>query len=209
MRSSAWLALRLAASFFLFSFLSCGGSGSSSSGGGGQQTTAPSAPTGLVATAGNSQVSLTWNPSSGATSYNVKRATTSGGPYTQVANTSAPNDTDTALTNGTTYYYGGAAVNSAGESPNSSEVSATPMAAPPPVAPTGLNATAGNAQVSLSWNASSGATSYNVKRATTSGGPYTKVSSPTTASDTDSGLINGTTYYYVVSVVNSPGHGAN
>ncbi len=45
-----------------------------------------------------------------------KRATTSGGPYTQVANTSATNDTDAALTNGTTYYYVVSAVNSAGES---------------------------------------------------------------------------------------------
>ena len=43
--------------------------------------------------------------------------------------------------------------------------------APPP--PTGLTPTAGNAQVALTWNASSGATSYNVKRSTTSGGPYT------------------------------------
>ncbi|MCA1607668.1 MAG: hypothetical protein LC775_19875, partial [Acidobacteria bacterium] len=42
----------------------------------------------------------------------------------------------------------------------------------PPAAPTGLTATAGNAQVALSWTASSGATSYNVKRSTTSGGPY-------------------------------------
>ncbi len=168
-----------------------------------------STPTGLAATAGSSQVSLTWNPSSGATSYNVKRATTSGGPYAQVANTSATNDTDGGLTNGTTYYYVVSAVNSAGESANSSEVSATPMAAPPPVAPTGLNATAGNAQVSLAWNASSGATSYNVKRATTSGGPYTKVAGPATTSDNDSGLTNGTTYYYVVSAVNSTGESAN
>ena len=126
-----------------------------------------------------------------------------------MANTSATNDTDGGLTNGTTYYYVVSAVNSAGESANSSEVSATPMAAPPPVAPSGLNATAGNAQVSLAWNASSGATSYNVKRATTSGGPYTKVAGPATTSDNDSGLTNGTTYYYVVSAVNSTGESAN
>ena len=61
-----------------------------------------------------------------------------------------------------------------------------------PAMPTGLQATAGNAQVSLSWNTSTGATSYNVKRSNTSGGPYTKISSPTTASYTDTGLTNGT-----------------
>ena len=55
------------------------------------------------------------------------------------------------------------AVNSAGESGNSNQASATPQLSLPP-APTGLTATAGNAQVSLSWNASPGATSYNVYR---------------------------------------------
>jgi len=61
----------------------------------------------------------------------------------------------------------------------------------------------------LSWSASSGATSYNVKRSTTSGGPYTTIASPTTTSYTDTGLTNGTTYYYVVSAVNGAGESAN
>ena len=45
--------------------------------------------------------------------------------------------------------------------------------------PTGLTATAGNQQVTLGWNAVPAATSYNVKRSTTSGGPYTTIASPT------------------------------
>jgi hypothetical protein len=83
-----------------------------------------------------------------------------------------------------------------------------PTAGPPP-APTGLSATPGTTQVILSWTAVSGATSYNVKRATVSGGPYTTVGSPTTTSFTDTGLTNGTTYYYVVSAVNAGGESAN
>ena len=79
----------------------------------------------------------------------------------------------------------------------------------PPATPTGLTATAGNAQVALSWSASSGATSYNVSRGTTTGGPYTKISSPASTSYTDTGLNNGTTYYYVVSATNSYGTSAN
>jgi hypothetical protein len=79
----------------------------------------------------------------------------------------------------------------------------------PPPAPTNLVATAGNAQVGLSWSASSGATSYNVKRSTTSGGPYTTIASPTTTSYTDMGVTNGTTYYYVVSALNTAGESAN
>src|SRR5262249_11056431 len=66
---------------------------------------------------------------------------------------------------------------------------------PPPLA---LTATAGNAQVSLSWPPSLGASSYTVQRALVSGGPYVSIGCPTTTSYTDSGLTNGTTYYYVV-----------
>ena len=71
--------------------------------------------------------------------------------------------------------------------------------------PASLTATPGNAQVSLSWPASVGATSYNVKRATVSGGPYTTVACATTTSYTDTGLTGGTTYYYVVSAAYSAG----
>jgi fibronectin type 3 domain-containing protein len=93
-----------------------------------------------VATAGNAQVALSWSGSTGATSYNVKRSTTSGGPYTTVASPTATSYTDTGLTNGTTYYYVVTAVNSAGESGNSNQASATPTT--PPAAPTSLVATA-------------------------------------------------------------------
>jgi hypothetical protein len=187
-------------------FLSCGGGGGGSGNGGGG-VTVPAAPTGLKATAGNAQVALTWNASAGATSYNVQRSTTSGGPYTVVSSPAVTSDTDTGLTNGTTYYYVVSASNSAGESANSPEVSATPNAPPP--APTGLTGFGGNAQVSLTWNASTGATSYNVKRSITSGGPYTTIQSPSTTGYTDSSVANGTTYYYVVSAVNSAGESPN
>src|SRR5271166_4417979 len=161
----------------------------SSNGGGGGGTQVPGVPSGLQATAGNAQVSLTWNASTGATSYNVKRSTTSGGPYTKIASPTTASYTDTGLTNGTPYYYVVTTVNSAGESGASSQATATPtVPVTIPSAPTGLQAAAGNAQVSLTWNASTGATSYNVKRSTTSGGPYTKIASPTTASYTDTGL---------------------
>ena len=104
----------------------CGGGVSSSSGGG----TAPAAPTALAATAGNQQVSLTWTASTGATSYHVKRAPTSGGPYTPVTAPTSASYTDTGLTNAATYYYVVSALNASGESANSSQASATPSAAP-------------------------------------------------------------------------------
>jgi predicted carbohydrate-binding protein with CBM5 and CBM33 domain len=89
----------------------------------------PSAPTNLGATPGNAQVSLGWTAASGATGYNVKRSTTNGGPYTNVAtNVSGTSFVNTGLTNGTTYYYVVTAVNASGESGVSTQVSATPSA---------------------------------------------------------------------------------
>jgi fibronectin type 3 domain-containing protein len=170
----------------------------------------PPAPAGLGATARNAQVSLVWSASTGATSYNVKRATTSGGPYATISSPMVTSFTDTTVTNETKYFFVVSAVNSAGESANSAEVNATPVApAQPPPTPTGLAATPGNAQVNLVWNTSAGATSYNVKRSTTSGGPYATIASPTSTSFTDSTVTNGTTYFYVVSAVNGSGESAN
>jgi endo-1,4-beta-xylanase len=92
----------------------------------------PPAPTGLTATAGNGQVTLSWNAASGATGYIVKRSTTSGGPYTVIANNlTATSFTNTGLSNGTTYFYVASAVNASGESANSAQVSATPQGPPP------------------------------------------------------------------------------
>jgi cellulose 1,4-beta-cellobiosidase len=171
----------------------------------------PVAPANLVATAGNAQVSLTWSSTDGADSYQLHRGTTSGGPYTTIASSlPTPSHLDTAVVNGTTYYYVVSAVNQHGEGPDSSEVSATPQAPQPPAAPTGLKATAGKKKATLSWNAVSGATSYRVKRSKSNGGPYTVVASSVTATTfTNTGLTSRVTYYYVVSAINANGEGAN
>jgi fibronectin type 3 domain-containing protein len=365
----------------------------------------PPVPTGLTATAGNAQVALTWNASSGATAYDVKRSTVSGSGYATITSPTGTSYTNTGLTNGTTYYYVVAAKNASGSSANSTQASATPTATVVPQAqipagtatvdgtveagwsaataytltkttgtvsgssdcsatykamwdatnlyvladvtddvkkndstnvydddavevyldadhnggtsydandrqmifgwgdaaavegqgraisgvtfakadptgttyrieikipwaveaftpaanaiigidvhvdddddgtardgkviwndgtdgawgnpslfgtgklllgvppvPTGLTATAGNAQVALSWNASSGATAYDVKRSTVSGSGYATITSPTGTSYTNTGLTNGTTYYYVVAAKNAAGSSAN
>ncbi len=296
-------------------------------------------PTGVSATATNTQVTLSWSPAAGATSYNVQSSTTQGGPYTTIASPTTTSYTNTGLTIGTTYYYVVSATDGINVSSNSIEVSATtgshvnlalnqPVTVssiesgglypgndavdgnlstrwsssfsdpqwiyvdlgksynitevvfywntsyaksfllqvssdttnwtsiystttgpggvqdltglsgtgryvrmygtvrsltygysiyefqiygniPAPPTPTGLMATAGNAQVALSWNASSGATSYNVKSSTTNGGPYVTIASPTTTGYTNTSLLNGTTYYYVVSAVGSGSESTN
>ena len=75
--------------------------------------------------------------------------------------------------------------------------------------PTNVTATAANTRVALSWNASPGATSYNVKSTAVNGGTYTTIANVTTTSYTNSGLLNGTTYYYEVSALNSFSESAN
>ncbi|MCE9608610.1 MAG: DUF2341 domain-containing protein [Chthoniobacter sp.] len=91
---------------------------------------APPAPTALSATAGGNQVVLSWTASAGATGYNVKRATTNGGPYMTVGTAGGTSYTDTVVTSGTTYYYVVSATVSSGESPNSAQASATVPASP-------------------------------------------------------------------------------
>jgi hypothetical protein len=72
---------------------------------------------------------------------------------------------------------------------------------PPLAAPSGLTATAGNASVALGWNAVSEATGYRVYRGGNSGGPYSLIGSPSGSSYTDTAVVNGTPYYYVVTAV--------
>jgi len=75
-----------------------------------------------------------------------------------------------------------------------------------PAAPAVFSAQAANQQVLLLWQGVPLATGYNLKRATLSGGPYTPVTNGLVgASFTDSGLSNGTTYYYILTATNQIG----
>jgi hypothetical protein len=169
---------------------------------------APIVPTGLIAAASNSQITLNWNASSGAINYKIKRSTTNGGPYTTIATNFDASFTDINVFGGTIYYYVVSAVNPSGESANSIQTNATAVLTVP-VPPTGLIATPGNSQVALSWAVSSGATNYNIKRSIASGGPYPIVATRTNTFYTDAGVANGTRYYYVVSAQNSLGESGN
>jgi hypothetical protein len=99
-----------------------------------QRTIIPATPVGLLTTVASGQVGLSWLASSGitvassATSYNIKRSTIDGGPYTTIATgVSTLNYNDSGLNNGTTYFYVISAVNAAGESDDSTQISAIPQ----------------------------------------------------------------------------------
>ena len=170
----------------------------------------PPAPAGLAAVPGDNRVDLSWNAASGATSYNVKRSTVSGGPYSTIATDVATTSfADTTAVNGTTYFYVVSAVNSAGESPNSNQASATPAPPTNPNPPTALTARAtGKKKIQLTWvqSGSPGVTQNKIYRSTVSGGPYGLIATiPATTSFNNTGLTSGTTYFYVVTAVNSAG----
>lgn len=166
-----------------------------------------STPTGLYTTAGNTKATIGWTAVSGAISYNIKRSTTSGGPYQFVANTPSSSYTDSNLVNGSAYYYVVSAVTGSGESPNSFQAVVTPVYTPdPPVTPTGLTGMPRDSQITLQWNQVQGADSYNVLRSSDGGITYTNAAlGLTTTTYTDGGLTDGTTYYYAVQSQNVGG----
>jgi fibronectin type 3 domain-containing protein len=192
--------------FYVVSAVNAGGEGANSAQA--SATLPPPAPTGLTATPADQQVSLSWSAAATATAYRVRRGTVSGGPYSTIATLTATNWVNTGLTNGTTYYYVVAGTSPSGDGPSTAQVSATPFAVIPP-APTGLTAKAGDTKVTLQWTAASGATLYRIRRGTVSGGPYTTIASVTNTIWANTGLANGTTYYYVVAGSNSAGTSPN
>src|SRR5579872_4750357 len=181
--------------------------------------TVPGSPTGLTATAGNSQVLLSWNaPSSNGgsaiTGYNIYRGVISGGEGTTPVATvsgSTLSYTDTGLTNGVTYYYKVTAVNSIGESAQSNEASASPTStSTAPGSPTSLTANSvSSSQINLSWtapanNVGSAITGYKIERSTDDGTTWSTIVSNTSSTSTtysDSGLTASTTYTYRVSAI--------
>ncbi len=192
--------------YYAVSALGDFGESSNSSPAGALACAPPAAPSDVTAVANNLQVAISWNPVPGATSYSVARALSST-PYTYIATgLTATNYLDLDVMLSTNYSYVVFAGNSCAQSSPSAQVNATPMLLP--AAPTGLTATTGGSSAVLWWNAAPTAGSYNLKRSTNSAGPFVAVATNLTALlCLDTGLLAGTTYYYVVSAVNSAGEG--
>ena len=157
----------------------------------------------------------------GVASYSIRRATTSGGAYSEVGtvtdNESASYTyTDNSTVSGTSYYYVVVAIDGATNvSLNSSEVSEVSDGSAPN-APNNVTAegiAGGGIQVSFDDvdEIGSGVTSYSIRRSTSQGGPYTQVgvindNESTSYTYTDNTVSNGTTYYYVVATVDAVGN---
>jgi rhamnogalacturonan endolyase len=145
-------------------------------------------------------VTLNWSAVSGAVGYVITRATSVNGSYTLLASVTETTYKDMGVSSNTTYFYHLEAVNAGGTSTN-----ALVTVNGPPAAPASLSATAGNAQIALTWPASTGATNYILKRGISSSNETTMVFSIYSGTSyLDTNLVNGTTYYYV-GVATGPG----
>lgn len=163
---------------------------------------APSTPTGVAATAA-ATITLSWNASSGASSYVVYRGTQAGiiNKTLLASGISSTTYTDSSAILGTTYYYQVTALNSDGQSSPSDEVTATI---------TNFTLTASQSSTTqniLIWPLVSNASSYTVYRYTVST-PYDSSNTPlasgiTTNGYYDAAAISGTTYYYRVVALDS------
>jgi fibronectin type 3 domain-containing protein len=173
----------------------------------------PGAPVLSSATGGDSQVTLAWSapPDDGGapiTNYEVRRGTSPGSEALVATVGDVLTYTDPGLSNGVTYYYVVAAVNSEGAGAASNELSAVPKA--PPSAPRSLTAKATSGQIKLTWlaplsNGGAGITAYEVWRGTSPGGEVKIATLGNVLSFVDPTVVRRTTYYYVVRAVNGFG----
>ena len=171
--------------------------------------TAPSAPTGVTATAGNAQATVSFaaaaNNGSAITGYKVT-SSPAGGTDTN-GGTTGLSHVITGLTNGTAYTFKVKATNSVGTSTSSAPSnSVTPAAAATvPGAPTIGTATAGNAQATVTFTApaSSGGSAITGYTVTSTPGGFTATgaASPLTVT----GLANSTAYTFTVTATNGVG----
>jgi titin len=179
--------------------------------------TKPGKPTGLSASTpapatGITQLNLSWTSPGGVVdAYEVDQATSSGGPWTTVANNvTATNYAATGLTANTTYFFRVRAKNSSGLSVNSDNASATTLPNPP-ADPTGLAITqpvTSTTQLALTWtDNATNETAYEVERADNGGG-FSKIADlgANTTGYTATGLSANNAYAFRVRAKNAGGN---
>jgi len=169
--------------------------------------TVPAAPASLAAAVVNStNISLTWTGVANASSYSIKRSQSASGPFTIIqSGVTSTAFTDASPVPEVNNYYVVTALAGTLESGNSNVV----FSSVPPAPPAQPVAVSKNKEVDLSWNSANGAATYNVKRSTVSGGPYSTIANVASINYADLNVANGSPYYYVISSVGQTKESAN
>ena len=164
------------------------------------------APTGLKATINDEyKISLSWNKSAGASKYEIYKATSENGTYTKINTTDITGtsySTSKDIMPGTTYYFKVKAINTshpAGNSDYSKVASVKTNGMDKPVLTTSIDKSQG--KIKLSWTSVKGATKYQVYRATSSNGTFTKIYENTGTSFNTANFTAGYTYFYKIKAV--------
>jgi hypothetical protein len=179
----------------------------------GGSTALPAAPTGVTATRiSEGEVYVTWNPVDSITTYLVYYAEEVAGPYYLDGTTNTPSHTSKDWDGYDYGYFKVSAVNAAGEGPQSASAqfgayTGGGSSGSAPSAPSGVSASASSSSsITVSWTAVSDATGYYVYRSVDSAtGMYSYRGTITSTSYTDTGLSQGTDYYYQIAAYNSYG----
>lgn len=148
--------------------------------------------------ASSGKVKVSWKKVSGAVKYEVYRATSKNGTYTKITTTKNTSITNTKTDAGKTYYYKVKAV--ASKSAANSAFSAVKSLTCDLARPT-VSITTSSGKPTISWKKVSGATKYQVYRATSKNGTYKAVKTLTGLKFKDTTAKKGTTYYYKVVAV--------
>lgn len=167
----------------------------------------PTAPkVNAVSSVNYNTLKIQWKKVSGTDGYVLYRSTSKNGKYTKVATIKGAKTLsykNTKLTTGKTYYYKIRAYQTVKKSKVYGRYSSVKSGTPKPAKVTGVKATRVNAnKIKLTWSKVSGAKSYTIYRSTSKNGTYKAVKTGcTSTSYTNSGLKNGTTYYYKIAAV--------
>lgn len=159
-----------------------------------------SVPSALKALSGGyNSTKVSWGAVSGASGYQLYRAPSKSGTYKLIKDTTAKSFSNTGLTAGDTYYYKVRAYRKKGTQKVYGSFSAVTAVKPVPSTPGNVKlARVSTGRISFTWNKVSGASGYEVYRASSKTKTYSRVTDTTSLHFINYGLTKGRTYYYKV-----------
>ena len=163
------------------------------------KVTAPTLKVSNVASTG--KIKLTWNKISAAAKYEVYRATSKTGTYTKLSTVTGTSLTNGSAPAGKTYYYKIRAVSANGTKSGWSNIVSRTCDLPRPDVTVSNIASSG--KIKVSWKKIDGAIKYEVYRATSENGTYSKLITTTSTSINNTSATAGKTYYYKVKAIHS------